>query len=161
MRPRISALLSRSYIFFFRAASFFTDQTFVSCSLIMYRAWANVFLLPKPVFKPKNVMPHIGRFRGDMGAPAQLAGPAIEGRTKTAEHDIFESHMCDIPAGSGGLSAASENAIAVSPFFTGPIVCLRTRGKPTAARAARANEKFRLLTVWLTCKFMTRRPTLP
>ncbi len=69
-----------------------------------------------------------------MDAPAQVAGPAIEGRTQIAEHDIFESHMCDIPAGSGGLSVASENAIVVSPFFAGTIVCLRTRGKPTAAQ---------------------------
>ena len=155
------AILSRSYIFFFRAASCFTDHTFVSCSLIMYRAWANVLLPPKPVLKPQNAVHHIGRFQGDMSVPALLAGPAIEGRTKIGEHDIFESPMCVIPAGSGGLSAASENAIVVSPFPPRIIVCLRTRGNQTVARAARANEKFRLLTDCSTCKFKVRRPTLP
>jgi hypothetical protein len=113
----------------------------------MYRARASVLSPPKPALKPQNVAPHYGRFRGDTAAPAQLAGPAIEGRTKLGKHDICESPMCDIPAGSGGLSAASENAIVVSPFCAGVIVCLRTRGKQTVARAARANEKFIVVTV--------------
>ena len=75
-----------------------------------------------------------------MDAPAQPAGPAIEGRTEIAEHDVFESPMCDIPAGSGGLSAASENATAVSPFFAGIVVCLRRRGSQLS-RAQRARTK--------------------
>ena len=74
-----------------------------------------------------------------MDAPAQPAGPAIEGRTEITEHDVFESPMCDIPAESGGLSAVPENATAVSPFSAGIMVCLRTRGKSTVARIARAN----------------------
>ena len=74
-----------------------------------------------------------------MDAPAQPAGPAIKGRTEIAEHDVFVSPMCDIPAESGGLSAAPENATAVSPFSAGLMVCLRTRGKSTVARIARAN----------------------
>ena len=63
-----------------------------------------------------------------MDAPALLAGPAIEGRTKIGEHGIFESPMCDIPAGSSGLSTASENAIVVSLLPPRIIVCLRKRG---------------------------------
>ncbi len=95
----------------------------------MYRAWANVLLPPKPVLKPQNVVHHIGMFPDHMDVPALLAGPAIEGRTKIGEHDIFESPMCDIPAGSGGLSAASENAIVVSPFCAGIIdrLCVKFR----------------------------------
>jgi hypothetical protein len=81
-----------------------------------------------------------------MDPPAQLTGPAIEGRTKIGEHGIFESPRCDIPAGSGGLSAASENAIVVSPFCAGLIVCLRTQEDPTVVRAARAKEKFLVVT---------------
>ena len=75
-----------------------------------------------------------------MDAPAQPAGPAIEGRTEITEHDVFESPMCDIPAESGGLSAVPENATAVSPFSAGIVVCLRTRGKPTIACAVRASK---------------------
>ncbi len=75
-----------------------------------------------------------------MDAPAQLVGPAIEGRTQIAEHGIFASHMCNIPAGSGGLSAASENAIVVSPFCAGIIGCFRTRRKPTVVRSARERK---------------------
>ena len=160
-RPRTSAVLSRSCIFFFRAASCFTEQTCVSRSLMMYRGWANVLFPPKLVFKSQNVVPHYGRFPGLMDAPAQPAGPAIEGRAEIAERDVFESPMCDIPAGSGGLSAASENATAVSPFCSGIVVCLRTRGKPTVARAARAHEKFRVVTVWSTCKLRGCRVTFP
>ena len=96
-----------------------------------------------------------------MDAPALLAGPAIEGRTKIGEHGIFESPMCDIPAGSGGLSAASENAIVVSLFPPRILVCLRTREKPAVARAARAKEKFRLMTGCSTFKSRVRRPILP
>ena len=160
-RPRTSGILSRSYIFFFRAASFFTDQTFVSRSLMMYRGWANVLLPLKLVFKSQNVVPHYGRFRGLMDAPAQPAGPAIEGRAEIAEHDFFESPMCDIPAGSGGLSATSVNATAVSPICAGIVVCLRARGKPTIARAARANEKFRLFAVCSRLKSRGCGVTLP
>ena len=96
-----------------------------------------------------------------MDAPALLAGPAIEGRTKIGEHDFVESPMCDIPAGSGGLSAASENAIVVSPFASRIIVSLRKRGEHTVVRAARANEKFFLVTTWFACKSRVWRPTLP
>ena len=96
-----------------------------------------------------------------MDAPAQPAGPEIEGRAETAEHEFFELPMCDIPAGSGGLSAASDNATAVSPFCAGIVVCLRARGKPTVARAARAIEKFRLMTGWSTCKLRGCRVTFP
>jgi hypothetical protein len=62
-RPHTSAVLSRSYIFFFRAASFFTDQTCVSHSLTMYRGWVIVLLPPKLVFKSKNALPRYGRIR--------------------------------------------------------------------------------------------------
>jgi hypothetical protein len=128
-RRPFSALLVCAYMFFFRVASCFTGQSFVSCSLIMYRAWANVLLPPNPALKPQSDAHDIGRFGYLMNPPAaQLAGPAIEGRTKIGEHGIFESPMCDIPAGSGGLSAASENAIVVSPFPPRITVCLRTRG---------------------------------
>ena len=96
-----------------------------------------------------------------MDAPAQPAGPAIEGRTEIAEHDVFESLMCDIPAGSGGLSAAPENATAVSPFCAGIMVYLRTRGKSTVARTARANEKFRLFAFCLRFKLRGCRVTFP
>ena len=96
-----------------------------------------------------------------MDAPALLAGPAIEGRTKIGEHGIFESPMCDIPAGSCGLSAASENAIVVSPFPPRIIVCLRKRGEQTVARAARAQEKFSVVTPWFPYKCRVRRTTLP
>ena len=154
LRPHASAVLSRSCIFFFRATSCFTDQTFVSRSLMMYRGWANVLLPPKLVFKSQNVEPRFNRFRGLMDAPAQPAGPAIEGQTEIAENDVFVSAMCDIPAGSGGLSAASENATAVSPFSAGIMVCLRTRGKSTVARAARANKSSLLVSCWSTCKLM-------
>jgi len=82
-----------------------------------------------------------------MDAPAQLAGFAIEGRTKTAERDVFKSPMCDISAASGELSATSVNTSVVSPFCARIVVCLRTRGKSTVARAARANKKFRLFAV--------------
>jgi len=160
-RPRTSAVLSRPYIFFFRAASCFSDQTCVSRCLMAYHFWANLIWAPQLVFDSQNVVPHYGRFRGLMDAPAQPAGPAIEGRAEIPEHDVFESRMCDIPAGSGGLFAASDNATAVSPFLAGIVVCLRMRGKPTVARAARVNEKFRVVTVWSTCKLMGRRPTLP
>jgi hypothetical protein len=61
-RRPFSALLVCAYMFFFRAASCFTDQSFVSCSLIMHRAWANVFLPPKPALKSQNVAHRIGRF---------------------------------------------------------------------------------------------------
>ena len=81
-----------------------------------------------------------------MDPPAQLTGPAIEGRTKIGERGIFESPRCDIPAGSGGLSAASENAIVVSPFASRILVYLRAREYPTVARAARANDKFLVVT---------------
>ena len=94
----------------------------------MYRAWANVLSPLKPALKPQSDAHDICRFGYHIDPPAQLAGPAIEGRTKMGEHGIFESPMCDIPAGSGGLSAASENAIVVSPFPPRIIVCLRTRG---------------------------------
>ncbi len=127
----------------------------------MYRAWANVLSPPKPALKPQNAVHHIGGFRDDTAAPAQLAVPAIEGRTKIGEHGIFESPMSDNPAGTCGLSAASENAIVVSPFASRIIVCLRKRGEQTAVRAARAKEKFRVLTCCLTFKFRVRRPTLP
>ena len=96
-----------------------------------------------------------------MDAPALLAGPAIEGRTKIGEHGIFESPMCDIPAGSGGLSAASENAIVVSPFPPRILACLRKRGEHTVVRAVRAKEKFPLVTRWFSWKCRVRRPTLP
>ena len=160
-RPHTSAVLSRSCIFFFRAASFFTDQTCVLHSLAMYRGWVIVLLPPKLVFKSQNVVPHYGRFRGLMDAPAQPAGPAIEGRTEITEHDVFVSPMCDYPAGSNGLSAAAENATAVSPLCAGIVVCLCTRGKPTVARAARANKNSLLVTSWSPCKLMGWRPTLP
>ena len=127
----------------------------------MYRAWANVLLPPKPTHEPQSDVHHIGRFRDDTVAPAQLAGPAIEGRAKIGELGIFESPTCDIPAGNGGLSAASENAIVVSPFPPQIIVCLRKRGEQTVARAARANEKFLLVTFWFACKCTVRRRTLP
>ncbi len=87
-----------------------------------------------------------------MDASALLAGPAIEGRTKIGEDGIFESPMCDIPAGSCGLSAASENAIVVSPFPPRIIVSLRKRGEPTVVRAARAKEKFSVVTTWFSFK---------
>ena len=112
----------------------------------MYRACANVLLPPKPALNPQSYAHDIGRFGYLMDPPAQLAGPAIEGRTKIGEDGIFESPMCDIPAGSGGLSAASENAIVVSLFPPRIIVCLRKRGYPTVARAVRAKEKFLVLT---------------
>ena len=86
-----------------------------------------------------------------MDASALLAGPAIEGRTKIGEHGIFESPMCDIPAGSGGLSAASENAIVVCPFPPRILECLRTREYPTVARAARAKEKLPAVANRLAC----------
>jgi len=101
-RPCTSAVLSRSCIFFFRAASFCTDQTFVSRSLMMYRGWASFLLPPKLAFKSQYVVPHYCRFRALVDAPAQPAGPAIEGRTEIAEHDVFESPMCDIPRGAAG-----------------------------------------------------------
>jgi hypothetical protein len=94
----------------------------------MYRAWANVHLPPKPALKSENSVHHIGRIQDHMDIPALLAGQAIEGRTEIGERDFVESPMCDIPAGSSGLSAASENAIVVSPFPPRIIVCLRTRG---------------------------------
>ena len=108
----------------------------------MYRAWATVLLPPKPALKSQSYAHHIGRFGYLMDASALLAGPAIEGRTKIGEDGIFESPTCDIPAGSGGLSAASENAIVVSPFASRILVCLRKRGEQTVVRAARAKEKF-------------------
>ena len=89
----------------------------------MYRGWASFLLPPKLAFKSQYVVPHYCRFRALVDAPAQPAGPAIEGRTEIAEHDVFESPMCDIPAGSGGLSAASDNATAVSPLCAGIVVC--------------------------------------
>ncbi len=88
-----------------------------------------MFFLPrKPVLKPQNDVHHIGGFQYHMDVPALLAGPAIERRTQIGEHDFSESPMCNIPAGSGGLSAASESAIVVSPFPPRIILCLRTRG---------------------------------
>ena len=93
------------------------DKICVLFSLIMDRGWANVHSAPpKLVFDSQNAVPRFDRFRGLMDAPAQTAGSAIEGQTEIAENDVFVSAMCDIPAGSGGLSAASENASAVSPF---------------------------------------------
>ncbi len=85
-----------------------------------------------------------------MDDPALLAGQVIEGRTKIGEHDFVESPMCDIPAGSSGLSAASENAIVVSLLPPRILECLRTREKPAVARAARAKEKFPLVTRWFS-----------
>ncbi len=127
----------------------------------MYRAWATVLLPPKPALKSENAAHHIGRFPDPMDASALLAGPAIEGRTKIGEHGIFESPTCDIPAGNGGLSAASENAIVVSPFASRIIVSLRKRGEYTVVRAARANEKFYLVATWFPFKSRVWRPTLP
>ncbi len=124
---RFRPLLFARTCFSFAPHLCFTDQSFVSCSLIMYRAWANVLLPPRPALESQNVAHRIGRFPDHMDLPAQLAGPAIEGRTKIGEHGIFESPRCDIPAGSGGLSAASENAIVVSLFPPQIIVCLRKR----------------------------------
>ena len=112
----------------------------------MYRAWENVLLPPKPALKSENAAHRIGRIQDHMDIPALLAGQAIEGRTKIGEHDYFESPMCDIQAGSGGLSAASENAIVVCPFPPRILECLRTREYPTVARAARANKTFLVAT---------------
>ncbi len=104
----------------------------------------------KPALKSENGAHRIGRFPDPMDIPAVLAGQAIEGRTKIGEHDFVESPMCNIPAGSGGLSAASENAIVVSPFASRITRSTRQRsrkrGEPTVVRAARAKEKFIVVT---------------
>ena len=61
-KPRYFALLVCAYMFFFRPASCFTGQSSVSCSLIMYRACANVLLPPKPALNPQSYAHDIGRF---------------------------------------------------------------------------------------------------
>ncbi len=61
----------------------------------MYRAWANVLLPPKPALKPQSDAHDIGRFGYLVDPPVQLAGPAIEGRTKIGEHGVW-SRPCVI-----------------------------------------------------------------
>jgi hypothetical protein len=78
-RPRYLALLVCAYMFFVRAASCFTDQSFVSCSLIMYRAWANVLLPPKPVLNSRNIATHYKQVWIPYGRPRATGRPGDRG----------------------------------------------------------------------------------
>jgi len=103
------------------------DQTCFSRGLVIFQGRENILWAPKLVFISQNSVSRLGRFRGRMDAHVQSAGFAIDGRDEIAENGVFVSPMCDIPAGSGGLFAASENSIAVSHFCAAIVVCLRTR----------------------------------
>ena len=79
LRPGVKPLFHGSNLCFFRAASCFTDQTCVSCSLIMYRAWANVLPPPKPALKPLKCRAPYWQVPRRYGCPCATGRPGDRG----------------------------------------------------------------------------------